>query len=77
MSLHIFGVTLRNELLFTVASKFVIFTTLSVSWLPVVMLLLTWPEPTLSCYVAVGTFEEVDATHSSCPSLQVCWGEKE
>ena len=43
-----------------VAAKLVIFTTLSVSWSLAVMLLLTWPERTLSCSAVVESFAEIE-----------------
>ena len=56
----------------------VIFTILSVSCLPIAMLLLTELGPALCCSVEVLSFEEAgQAMHLFCLSLAVCFGEKE
>ena len=56
----------------------VIFTILSVSCLPVAMLLLTELRPTICCSVEVLSFEVAgQAMYSFCLSLVVCFGEKE
>ena len=48
------------------------------SCLPVAMLLLTEPGPTLCCSVEMLSFEVAgQAMHSFCLSLAVCFGEKE